>query len=352
MIQLAIEIGIDNVRAAIRKGNEYEIVSLGLFGAPYTFPPIGLRSLSGYIFGQVAKVNAMSRPHETIFLSDYTQKGLIAKEAMVAFVGYLCQKIKSIYIEDVDEITFIIPPYCNNSTVQSFLDECVIALGRKPLQTKDPVLSFVRSNFNVAIGDKLLIIDLRDCPSYIAVVSRTAQSYGTLGCIDISDFSMKDCENMIEETILSCQGIDLEMSDNVVSDWIQSEISTSLSQYGLSELIAGRDAVIPVPSSKQNCEIKQDAFQNWIGTKIDKVWEHALSLLQNLSIPPSQINQVAMVGAISQYECLRERFKQNFRGYNCPQKIAVFSHPNHEWIMCFSSLKMNCQLSKYALKNL
>lgn len=352
MVQLAIEIGLDNVRAVIRNGSECEIVPIGLFGTPYTFPPIGLRALNGYIFGQVAKINVSSRPDETIFLSDYTQKGLIAKETMIAFIEYLCQKIKSIYNEDVDEITFIIPPYCNNSTVQSFLDECVIASGRKPLQTKAPVLSFVRSNFNVAIGDKLLIIDLRDCPAYIAIVSRTAQSYGTLGCLDISDFSMKDCENMIEETILSYQGIDLESSDNVVSAWIQNEIGVSLSQYGLSELIAGRDAVIPVPSSKQNCEIKQDAFQDWIGPKIDKVWEHALSLLQNLSIPPSQINQVVLMGTISQYEFLRERLQQNFRGYNCTSRIAVFSHPNHEWNMCISSLKMNCQSSKYALKNL
>lgn len=352
MIQLAIEIGIDNVRAAIRKGNEYEIVPLGLFGAPYTFPPIGLRSLSGYIFGQVAKVNAMSRPHETVFLSDYTQKGLIAKEAMVAFIEYLCQEIKSIYTEDVDEITFIIPPYCNNSTIQSFLDECVIASRRKLLQTKDPVLSFVRSNFNVALGEQLLIIDLRDCPSYIAVVSRTAQSYGTLGCLDISDFSMKDCENMIEEKVPSCQGIDLEMSDNVVSDWIQSEISTSLSQYGLSELIAGRDAVIPVPSSNQNCEIKQDAFQNWIGSKIDKMWGHAMSLLQNLNISPSQITQVVMMGTISQYEYLRKRLQQNIRGYNCNPTITTLSQPKDNWNMCISSLKMNCQSSEFALKNL
>lgn len=74
MVQLAIEIGIDNARAVIKKGSEYNIVPLGLIGTPYSCPPICLHSGKGFVFGEAARINAVYKPEETIFLSDYSQK--------------------------------------------------------------------------------------------------------------------------------------------------------------------------------------------------------------------------------------------------------------------------------------
>lgn len=150
MLQLAIEIGSDNVRAVVKKGSEYNIVPLGLIGTPYSLSPICLHLGKDYILGDIAKLNAISRPDETIFLSDYIQKGMIDKKAMVAFINYICQKVSSLFKETVNDITFIIPPYINNQHIQRFIDECIRESGHTPIITFDSILSFVKCNFNVA----------------------------------------------------------------------------------------------------------------------------------------------------------------------------------------------------------
>lgn len=350
MVQLAIEIGLDNVRAVIKKGSEYNIVPLGLIGKPYSFPPICIRIGKDYIFGEAAKLNAISRPDETVFLSDYTQKGMIDKNAMIAFIKYVCQRVSSIFKETVNDITFIVSSHINNPHIQRFLDECIRESGYVPIITYDSTLSFVKSNFNVAHGDKICIIDMRDCPSYVAVVSRSPQSYNTLASVELTELSIKDCENIIEEWITAISPTTIENDDNVELTWVQSEICTSLSQYGLTNLMMGNDVIIPLSFSSDNCEIKQTMFQNWLNPKIDNIWRLIQSLFQNIKISTEQVNHVVMLGSLFQSEFICELLKKCFNGYGSNPKFSILSKPSDDWNMCLSSLKTNFQSSDCALK--
>lgn len=343
MVQLAIEIGIDNVRAVIKKGGDYNIVPLGLIGTPYSCPPICLNIGKEYEFGEVAKLNAVFKPNETIFLSDYAQKGSITKKALIAFINYVCQRVFATFKDNVSDITFIVPPCLNNPIIQRFLSECIIDSGHSPISTSDSTLSFVKSNFNVAQGDKLCIIDMRDFPSYAAIVSRSQHSYCTLGSAELAELSFKDCENFIEDKISSCQGDNTETLDNVV-------IGTSLSQFGLMNLMAGKDAHIPLPFSSRDCIISLAAFQNWISPKIDKVWSQIQSLSQDLKTPMNQINQIVLLGQLFQSDYLCEQLKKCFLGYGCNPRFTILSKPNDEWGICLSSLKTNFQSSGCALE--
>lgn len=344
MVQLAIEISIDNVRAIVKNGVEYNIVPLGLIGSPYLCPPIGLRIGETYLFGDVAKLNAASRPDEIIFLSDYTQNGMIEKKVIIAFINYVCNRVNTIFKETVNYVTFVVPPYHNNQSVQKYLNECITASGHFPVSTLDSILSFVMSNFNVAQGDKICIIDMRDCPACVAVVSRSAYSYSTLGSVDLTDFSIKECENFIEEKITQEQMRDLDTSDNVLLAWIQCEIGTVLSQYGLMDLLSGNDAIIPLSFTSCNYEITQMEFQNWISLRIDKVWSQLQSLFQNIKTPANQITRVVLLGELFQSEFICERFKKCFFGYDSNPMFSVQSKPNDNWCMCLSSLKTNFQI--------
>lgn len=349
MVQLAIEIGIDNVRAVIRKGSEFNIVPLGLIGSSYLCPPIGLCMGDNYIFGEPAKLNAVSRPNETVFISDYAE-GKIYKKVLTALITYVCNRVNEIFDETVDDITFIVSPCHNNQSVQKYLNDCITASGHSPTSTLDSTLSFVKSNYNVALGDKLCVIDLRDCPAYAAIVSRSAQSYSTLGNIELTDLSIKECENFIDEKITHDQLCDLETDDKVLLAWIQSEIGTSLSRYGLMDLLEGKDAIIPLSFSGYNYELRQIVFQNWIESKIDKVWAQMQSLMQNIKTPVNQINQVVLFGTLFQSEFICERFKKCFIGYGGNPKFSILSKPNDDWNMCLSSLKTNFQSSGFALE--
>lgn len=350
MVQLAIEIGIDNVRAVIKKGSEYNIVPTGIIGSPYLCPPICLRVGENYMFGEVAKLNAVSRPNDIIFLSDYTQRGIINKNVLKSFVTYICDRVAVIFKEVVNEVTFIVPPYLNNSYIQNYLRENIIASGHNVVMTSDSTLSFAKSNCNVVHGDRICIIDMRDYPAYVAVVSRTPQSYSTMGSVELTELSIKDCENIIEEKIMDKLLSDLETSDNVLFAWIQSEISTSLSQNGLMDLLMGKDAIIPLSFSSCDCVIRQSVFQTWIDSKIDKVWSQIQSFFQNIKTSAAQINQVVLLGSLFQSEFICSRFRKCFNGYGGNPKFSILSKPNDDWIMCLSSLKTNFQSSGCALK--
>ena len=343
MVQLAIEIGIDNVRAVIKRGGEYNIVPLGLIGTPYSCPPICLHIDEEYIFGDAAKLNAVFNPDETIFLSDYAQKGAINRKALIAFINYVCQRVFVTFKETVCDITFIVPPCLNNPNIQKFINECIIDSGQSPISTLDSTLSFVKSNFNVAQGDKLCIIDMRDYPSYASIVSRSQHSYSTLGSLELKELSYKDCENYIEEKMTSCQQDNVETLDSVM-------MGTSLSQYGLMSLISGKDAHIPLPFSSHDCIISHTAFQDWISSKIEKVWSQIQSLSQDLKTQMNQINQVVLLGQLFQSDYLCEHLKKCFLGYGCNPKFTILSKPNDDWGMCLSSLKTNFQSSGCALQ--
>lgn len=350
MVQLAIEIGSDNVRAVIKKGSEYNIVPLGLIGTPYSFSPICLRLGSDYVFGDIAKLNAISRPDETIFLSDYVQKGMIDKKAMIAFINYICQKVSSLFKETVNDISFIIPPYINNQHIQRFLDECIRVSGYNPINTSDSTLSFVKSNFNVAHGDKICVIDMRDSTSYVAIVSRSPQSYQTLASTELTELSIKDCENIIEDWLTTISPTSNEYFENDEMTWVKSETASSLSQYGLMNLIMGYDTIIPLPFSSVNCEIKQSMFQEWINPKIEKVWNQIQSLFQNIKTPIPHVSQVVLLGSLFQCECICETLRKCFTGYGGNPRFTILSRPNDEWNMCLSSLKTNFQSSGCALQ--
>lgn len=350
MVHLAIEIGSDNVRAVIKKGGEYSVVPLGLLRVPYSFPPICLRLGEHYIFGETAKLNAVSRPDETIFLSDYSQKGMIDKNAMTAFIKYVCQRVTDTYKDNVESITFVVPPYCNNSHIQTYLSECISNSGHNPVSTFDSTLSFVKSNFNVALGDKICIIDMHDYPAYVAVVSRTTQSYCTLGSVELAEMTIKDSENIVEEKMSDSLSADIESYDNVQWAWIQSEIASSLSQYGLMNLINGGNAIIPLPFSTHICKISQSTFRNWMLPKIGKGWKEIQSLFQSIKTSVAQISQVVLLGSLFQSEFVCEHFKKCIIGYGGNPKFTILSKPNDDWNICLSSLKTNFQLSGCALE--
>lgn len=338
MVQLAIEIGIDNVRAVIKKGGEYNIVPLGLIGTPYSCPPICLHTGEEYVFGEAAKINAVYKPEETIFLSDYSQK-----KALIEFLNFTCQRVFTIFKENVCDIAFVIPPCLNHPNIHKYLNECISESGHFPIPNSDSTLSFVKSNFNVAQGDKLCIIDMRDCPSYAAIVSRSQHLYGTLGCVELTELSFKDCENFIEDKMMSFQQDNVETLDNVL-------MSTSLCQYGLMALISDKDANIPLSSSSYDCHISYISFRDWISPKIEKVWSQIQSLSQDLRTPMNQINQVVLLGQIFQYDFLGEYLKKCFFGYGCNPRFTILSKPNDDWSICLSFLKTNLQSSRCALE--
>lgn len=350
MVQLAIEIGIDNVRAVIKKGDEYIVVPLGSLRTPYFSPPICLRLGEHYIFGETAKMNAVSRPDETIFLSDYSQKGMIDKNVMTAFIKYVCQRVTDTYKDNVESITFVVPPYCNNSNIQTYLSECIRSAGHTPVSTVDSTLSFVRSNFNVALGDKICIIDMHDYPAYVAVVSRTTQSFSTLGSAELTEMSIIDCENIVEEKMSDYISVDIESYDNVQWAWMQSEIATSLSQYGLINLINGGNATIPLPFSSHICEISQSAFRDWMSPKIDKCWKEMQSLFQSIKTPVDRIGQVVLLGSLFRSDFIYEHFKKCIIGYGSNPKFTILSESNDDWNMCLSSIKTNFQSRGCALE--
>lgn len=350
MVKLAIEIGADNVRAAVRKDGEYIVAPIGSVASPYVCPPIGLYFEGCYVFGEVAKVNAVSRPCEIVFLSDYYQNDIIDKNVMASFVHYLCHRVTSVFKERVDDITILVPSFQNNPSVKDFLRKCIIDSGFKAGLTPDPTLSFVKSYFNVAHGEKVCIVDMRDLPSYVAVVSRSPQAYSTIGSSELAGLSILDCENMIEERISGADLADIDTSDNVISAWIQSEIGSSLSQYGLMRLIEGDDAIIPLPHSSDNCKITQSDFKKWATPRIGKIWSQIQTLFQNISTSGSQVNRVVLLGTLFRSEFICDFFKKCFIGYGCKSEFSVLSKPIDDWAMCLSSLKTNFQSGGFALE--
>ena len=350
MLQLAIEIGSDNVRAVIRQGREYDIVPLGSIGSPYLCPPICLRIGNNYVFGEVAKLNAVSRPNDVIFLSDYAQRGLIDKKVLNSFVNYICDRVYAIYKETVNDVSFIVPPYLNNPSIQKLLCDSIIDSGHNIVMPPDSALAFAKSNLNVAYGDKICIIDMRDYPANVALVSRTQQSYNTLGSIELTDFSINDCEKIIEEKIMENLLVDLESSDNVFFAWIKSEIGMSIAQNGLIDLLMGKDAILPLSFSSYDCIIQQSEFQNRIDPKIENTWSQIQSLFQNIKTSAAQVNQVVLLGSLFCSEFICERFRKCFIGYGSNPKFSISSNPKDDWAMCLSSLKSNVQSSEFVLK--
>lgn len=69
MAQLAVEIGFDKIRACIAIGREIYKVPLGSGSSPYEFPPIAVKSQTGYVFGAVAKICAVSAPDSAVFFT-------------------------------------------------------------------------------------------------------------------------------------------------------------------------------------------------------------------------------------------------------------------------------------------
>lgn len=169
MLQLAIEIASDTVRAAVKDGLGINtIVPLGLLDNPYYCPAICLCTKdSGYIFGQAAKLNAAARPNEIVFLSDYIKKGGVDSGVIVALINYVCSRVESTFHDCVDTITFVTPPHVGNVQVQRFLSECVSMSGYNANIGPDVTLAFVRTNLNVARGENVCVIDTRLYPSTI-----------------------------------------------------------------------------------------------------------------------------------------------------------------------------------------
>lgn len=350
MLQLAIEIGTDNVRAVVKSGSDYITVPLGLTSEPFVFPPMCLKMGEKYIFGQAAKLSAVARPNETAFLSDYTQRGMIDRRIFVAFIEYVCQRVSAICHDTVESITFVVSPHLNNPDIQNFLNACIAASGHSAISTPDSALTFAIANFNVDYGDKLCIIDMRDCPSYAAVVARSEQSYATMGSTELTDLSIKDCENFIEDTSMGNALVQSAASGSEEMEWIQSVMSAALAQYGLGNILEGKDAIIPLPFSSHDCTIRQAAFQNWIAPLIDKTWSQIQVLFQNIRTSPSEITRVVLMGQMFRSEYICERFKKCFAGYSCNPALSVLDNPSDDWAMCRSTLKTNIKSRNCALE--
>lgn len=346
--QIAIEIGFDKVRACTRMGREINKVPLGLCSAPYAFPPIGVKSQFGYKFGEIAKMSAVTSPDMIVFFYDYLRQNAIPREALTALLRTIIENTEKSFNVNVEAIALITPPYFKDMVQYRFLENC-INLVSKELEVKDTTISFSRSYLNVNVGQKVLLLDFRDNPTYISLISRGSRSYESIGVQTIEDFSYILCENFVEDKILARYDSALFPDREIVAAWIQGEIASKISQDAVSQLLMGKDVAYEIPFGADKISIIQSEFQNWLLPHLDKVCERITGFVRDSGLNISDFSQVALLGGLFESQLIRNRVEKFLNGYTQGIRYSYFSAPMDEWKICESVL-INNYSSLYALE--
>lgn len=346
--QIAIEIGFDKVRACTRMGREINKVPLGLCSAPYAFPPIGVKSQFGYKFGEIAKMSAVTSPDMIVFFYDYLRQNAIPREALTALLRTIIENTEKSFNVNVEAIALITPPYFKDMVQYRFLENC-INLVSKELEVKDTTISFSRSYLNVNVGQKVLLLDFRDNPTYISLISRGSRSYESIGVQTIEDFSYILCENFVEDKILARYDSALFPDREIVAAWIQGEIASKISQDAVSQLLMGKDVAYEIPFGADKISIIQSEFQNWLLPRLDKVCERITGFVRDSGLNISDFSQVALLGGLFESQLIRNRVEKFLNGYTQGIRYSYFSAPMDEWKICESVL-INNYSSLYALE--
>lgn len=346
--QLAIEIGFDKVRACVSIGKDIYNVPLGLLSSPYAFPPIGVKSQSGYKFGEIAKLSTVTSPDLIVFLHDYLRQNTIPQEAFISLLNTIIERTEKFCNANVESIALITPPYFKDLVQSRFLNDCVSSVLNN-IEIQNTSISFCRSYLNVNIGQRVLLLDFRDIPTYISIVYRSSRSYESIGAQAIDDFSSIDCENFIEDKILSKYDSDLFPDREIVSAWIQGEIASKIAQDAIYQLLMGKDIGYEIPFCANHILISQSDFQNWLLPQLDKVCERIIEFVRDSGLNISDFSQVVLLGGLFESQLVRGRIEKFLNGYTQEIRYSYFSSPMDEWKICESVLNNNNN-SLYALE--
>lgn len=346
--QLAIEIGFDKIRACACIGRDIHKVPLGPMSSPYVYPPIGVRSQSGYIFGEVAKLCAVSSPDATVFLYDYLRQNTVTEDALIAFLNTIKERVTELYGADIDSIALVTPPYFKDLVQSKILDSCINSISNK-IEVRNSNISFGRSFLNVNVGQRVMFLDFRDNPAYASIISRGARSYESIGTITIEDFSSINCENFVEDKILSNYAAELFPDGEIVTAWIQGDIASKISQDAIQQLLMGRNVRYEIPFTVDAIMIPQSEFQNWLLPKLDKVCESIIGFVREIGLTLSDLSQIIVLGGIFESRLVRDRIEKFLNGYSQGIMYSYFTSPMDEWKICESVLINNFN-SVYALE--
>lgn len=346
--QLAIEIGFDKVRACARIGRDINKVPLGLCSAPYAFPPIGVKTQSGYRFGEIAKLSAVTSPNLTVYLYDYLRRSTVPEDALVSLCKVIKERTEKLYNASVESIALITPPYFKDLVQSEFLDKCVTSVSNK-LEVLNSTVSFSRTYLNVNVGQRVLLLDFRDDPIYISLISRGSRSYESIGAQTIEDFSCIICENFVEDKILSRFDGALFPEREIVAAWIQGEIASKISQDAVYQLLMGNDVAYEIPFATDKIFITQSEFQNWLFPHLDKVCERIIGFVRDSGLNISDLSQIVLLGGLFESQLIRERLEKFLNGYTQEIRYSCFSSPMDEWKIGESALTNNYN-SLYALE--
>jgi len=346
--QLAIEIGFDKIRACACIGRDIHKVPLGSMSSPYVYPPIGVKTQFGYKFGEVAKLCAISSPDATVFLYDYLRQNTVPREALIALLNTIKERVTKLYDVDVDAIALVTPPYFKDVLQSKFLESCINSVSNK-IEVQNSSIFFSRSYLNINVGQRVLFLDFRDNPAYASIIIRGARSYKSIGAFTIDDFSTINCENYVEDKILSNYDSELFPDGEIMTAWIQGDIASKISQDAILQLLIGKNVRYKIPFTVDAIMISQSEFQNWLLPKLDKVCESIIGFVRDVGLNLSDLSQIIMLGGIFESKLVRDRIERFLNGYNHGLRYSYWSSPMDEWKICESVLTNNFN-SVYALK--
>lgn len=348
MAQLAIEIGFDKIRACVAIGRDIYKVPLGSMSSPYEFPPIAVKSQYGYIFGEVAKLCAVSSPDSTVFLYDYLRQKTVPREALIDLFSSIKERVTEIYDVTVDSIALVTPPFFKDVLQSRFLDSCINSVSNK-IDVRNSSVSFSRSFLNVRVGQRVLFLDFRDNPAYASVILRGSRSYETIGASSIEDFTTTDCENFVEDKILSKYATELFPEEEIMTAWIQGEIASKISQNAIQQLLLGKNVKYEIPFALEAITITQSEFQNWLLPRLDKICDNVIGYVREIGLSLSDISQIVVFGGVFESALVRDRIERYLKGYNQDIRLSYFTSPMDEWKICESVLTNNVN-SNFALE--
>lgn len=348
MAQLAIEIGFDKIRACVAIGRDIHKVPLGSMSSPYEFPPIAVKLQTGYVFGNVAKLCAVSSPDLTVFLYDYLRQKTVQRETIISLLNTIKERVTEIYKVAVDSIALVTPPYFKDILQSRFLDGCIDSVSNRT-DVKNSSISFCRSFLNVRVGQRVLLLDFRDNPAYASIILRGARSYDAIGASSIEDFSTTDCENFIEDKILSNYATDLFPEEEIMAAWIQGNIASNISQDAIQKLLFGKNIKYEIPFTVGAISISQSEFQNWLLPKLDKICDGIIGYVREVGLSLADFSQIVVFGGVFESQFVRDRIERFLSGYNQEIRFSYFTAPMDEWMVCESVLTNNFN-SVYALE--
>ena len=340
MAQLAIEIGFDKIRACVAIGRDIHKVPLGAMSSPFEFPPISIKSQNGYIFGEVAKLCAVSSPDSTVFLYDYLRQTTVPREAIIDLLNTIKDRVSEIYNVEVESIALVTPPFFKDVLQFRFLDSCIDSVSNR-IDVRNSSISFSRSYLNVRVGQRVLFLDFRDNPAYVSIILRGARSYEFIGASTIDDFSATDCENFVEDKILSIYATELFPEEEIMAAWIQGDIASKISQDAIQKLLFGKNVRYEIPFTVGSLTISQSDFQNWLLPRLDKICDRINGYVRDVGLTLSDISQIVVFGGVFESGLVRDRIERFLSGYNQEIKISYFSAPMDEWKICESVLTTN-----------